>query len=152
MNCTYWITERDNHNCRLYLPRESIRCVLCSVLFDVASAKSFRHKPLLQALQIRISDQQRSVLLTFLTYFSLGARDPWYFQRFKLPRTACRLSYPCAVLRSCANEMNGQSAANALGECKTLVKKTLRISICLTSFLFIFVFCFFWKKIFNFHS
>lgn len=75
--------------------------ILCS-LSDVASAES--PKSLLQALQIRISDRQRNVLLTHLTYFWTKR----YFQRSSFSGPRCRLSYPNAVLCSCANEMNVQ--------------------------------------------
>lgn len=86
--------ERDDYNCRLLLyRREKIIRYPLFPLSDVASAKSFRHKPLLQALQIRISDRQRSVLLTYLTYFSLGAIS----NVSSSPGPHDRLSYPSAV-------------------------------------------------------
>lgn len=74
------------------------------VLFPTSLPRSHPAKPLLQALQIRISDRQRNVLLTHLTYF--WARR--YFQHSSFSELHCRLSYPSAVLCSCANEMNVQ--------------------------------------------
>lgn len=82
-------------------PQESIRSF---VLFPTSLPRSHPTKPLLQALQIRISDRQRNVLLMHLTYF--WARR--YFQHSSFSELHCRLSYPSAVLCSCANEMNVQ--------------------------------------------
>lgn len=82
-------------------PQESIRSF---VPFPTSLPRSHPTEPLLQALQIRISDRQRNVLLTHLTYF--WARR--YFQHSSFSELHCRLSYPSAVLCSCANEMNVQ--------------------------------------------